>query len=581
MSAHRTPGKNGILGLSFLGRDSSACLLVDGRIQAASQEERFTGLKGEPGFPLRAARFCLESLPPGRGIGRVVVACGEARKSRAAVRCSGIFRTPGSGPETVEFVEPHLCQIGASFFASSFRNAAFLYSDDLRGGAGGTVLAAAAGYAEAGTGKNRIEIVASRSWPHSPAFLSFVFSRYLGFGGTGGEYQLMGLAAYGRPSHKDKIRRLFGLSSDGMIDLDLSFFNPAEAVPYSGKFTALFGPARPGGSRFRISREGSRDGLADRKDRYHADLAASLQSVLSETTVAMVSALRGRGVKNLCLCGESGLNCVTNTAVVERIEKYGFGDVFIQPAAGPAGAAMGAALYGRDAGLEGRKSRKGPGAKIFRDAFLGKGWSTEEIGRAIGKSGYPFRKYGHRELVRRTCLELSRGRVAGWFQGRFEWGPRALGHRSILADPRNPEMKEIVNTKVKFRDQFRPFAPSLTRESVKEYFEDSRCLKTRLPGFMLCVLTARRSKRKIIPAVVHADGTSRIHSVDKRTDPLFHGLLAGFAKLTGVPVLLDTSFNLKSRPIVSSPEEALGMFGKSGLDFLVMDRFIVRKDGHG
>jgi carbamoyltransferase len=389
----------------------------------------------------------------------------------------------------------------------------------------------------------------------------------------------MGMAAYGRPVHVDKVRRLVRLSEDGSFELDLSYFSyPHHPTRmHSRRFLALFGEPRDPGSRFAVpgadpaGDPNPPSGSELERSQYYADIAASVQAVTEEIVLRMARHLaRSTGLTRLCYAGGVALNSVANHRLLKETP---FREVYIQPAAGDAGGALGAALYAHHAVL-GR-----PREFVMDHAFWGQEHGAGETADFLRSTGVAFQtpKDEHDLTDRVTDLVLG-GRVVGWLQGKFEWGPRALGHRSILADPRRADMKNRVNLKVKYREPFRPFAPAVTEENVGEYFD--------LPGgravlpnrFMLMVCPVRPEKHSVIPAVTHADGTGRLQVVDAGTNPAFHRLLKRVGQASGVPVLMNTSFNLRGEPIVNSPREAFRTFQASGLDALVLGPHLVIKE---
>jgi carbamoyltransferase len=349
-------------------------------------------------------------------------------------------------------------------------------------------------------------------------------------------------------------------------------YHYSDSKTFNGNFEHLFGPPRdPDDDFVTLLTHPGVDPSAEvvRRSQYYADVAASIQVVLEDVMLAMARDLHARtGLRNLCMAGGVALNSVANGRILRETP---FEALYVQPAAGDAGGALGAALYVWHAMLQ------KPRAFVLEHCFWGEAYPEERILQCLRESGLTFEEYDDGGLLDRMAGELDRGKVIGWFQGRFEWGPRALGNRSILADPRRQEMKDIVNTKVKFREPFRPFAPVVLAERVGEYFEGKALDQSYPAQFMLLVTPVRQEKRAIIPAVTHADGSGRLQVIRQDINPRYYGLIERFGRVTGVPVLLNTSFNLRGEPIVASPLDAVRTFMASGIDLLVLDRFMVSK----
>ena len=395
-------------------------------------------------------------------------------------------------------------------------------------------------------------------FPHSLGLLYSAFTAWLGFEVNEGEYKVMGLAAYGRPRYVDQVHKVVQVDRDGGLHLDMSYFSFHQSVrhTYSPKFVALFGPPR--------------DPRQERIEQYYADVAASIQQVCEETVLAMARHLHDRtGLPNLCLAGGVALNSVANG----RIAREGhFERVFIQPAAGDSGGALGAALWAQHA-VFGQ-----PRSFVMDHAYWGQAYSPGEIRAALDAAGVTYRDLGSVEAVQAAVVErLVQGQVLGWFHGRFEYGPRALGARSIIADPRRAAIKDRVNRQIKLREPFRPFAPSVSLPAAGRYFDLAQPETAYPARFMLYVVDVLESQRVHLPAITHVDGTTRPQTVDAAVSPRYAGLIERFAATTGLPVLLNTSFNLRGEPIVNTPADALATFERSGLDALVLGDFLVTR----
>jgi carbamoyltransferase len=592
-----------ILGLSFFYHDSAACLLVDGAPVAMAEEERFSRRKHDAGWPELAVRFVLEEgkieakdldwavfyEKPFLKLDRLIKTALEAWPLGPAAWAAGIrleFEKKlwirqivadklGIPPEKVLFSGHHLSHAASAYFPSPFERAAILTVDGV-GEWATTTLASGEG--------NRIEVLKELRFPHSLGLLYSAFTAFLGFEVNEGEYKVMGMAPYGTPKHADKVRRLLRAREDGSFELDMSYFrfDRSTAGTFTGKFVDLFGEPRDPASKFFTRTTGwpsyfgprppekEYGRLAERQE-YYADVAASLQEVLEERLIALArEAHRLTGAETLCLSGGVALNSVANAKLVSRTP---FRRLFIQPAAGDAGGAHGAALAVHHLGLGGDRRHR------FEHAAWGKAFSEAEVAAALEAAGVRSERPDDDRLLPLVARELADGKVVGWHSGRFEWGPRALGSRSILADPRRADMKDVVNVKIKFREPYRPFAPSVLAEQAREWFalpEEGENLPAR---YMLYVVPVRPERRARIPAVTHVDGSARPQLVLKGHAPRYHALIEEFRKLTGVPMLLNTSFNLKGEPIVASPLDALKTFARSGMDLLVLgDRLVRRAD---
>jgi len=566
-----------ILGLSNM-RDASAALVEDGRIIAAAEEERFVRIKHVTALPIHAIRYCLREAGVGPealdGIAvpwkywvvgrRSLLALGSMLRSPQLLRVKGkrsVERlrqewtelaclsgklTQALGPLGAKptYLEHHLCHAASSFLVSPFERAAILVID----GASESHTALFA----VGEGRH-IRTLKRIPLPHSLGQFYAAMTSFLGFRPDYDEYIVMGLAAYGRPVYADLLREhILRLRPEGSFSLNtrLLDFHLARVGIFPPVLQQLLGPNR------------RRD---DDITQRHRDLAASAQMILEETVLHMARHLRSlTDTDNLCLAGGVTYNCVANSRLSRE---SGFKHLYIQPAAGDAGTALGAALA-----LSSRLQPNRP--RVFmQHAYLGPQFSEEECGEALNRAGLKGDALPDALLCDRVATELSRGRIVFWFQGRMEWGPRALGHRSLLADPRREDMRELINAKVKLREPFRPFAPAVLEERAADFFDWS------IPSpFMLFTVPVLPQAKGLIPAVTHVDGTARIQTVDRESNPLFRKLLEAFDQETGVPILLNTSFNV-NEPIVCTPEEAIRCFMRTEVDWLVLGNLLVRRPG--
>ena len=591
-----------ILGISCYYHDAAACLLKDGGVIAAAEEERFSRIKHDASFPIRAITFCLATAHiTGGDLDYVVFNEKPFLKFERIVKTilatypfsEGIFQEAminwmgdklwikslieeklGIARHKILFCEHHLSHAAAAFFCSPFRKAAILTCNGVGEWATSTLGLGEAAWDE--NGKNEIQLWEEIRFPHSLGLLYSVFTAFLGFEVNEGEYKVMGMAAFGKPKFVDKIYEVIRVNDDGSFRLRMEYFSfhYHTQQSFNRRFKELFGQPRNPQSRFVTSQTSLYDDNRPpaekeiRINQYYADIAASIQKVTEEILVKMAHYLyRKTGLKKLSLGGGVALNCVANTRLLQETP---FEEIFIQPSAGDGGAAMGAALYVWHSFLKNRRTF------ILNHAYWGKEYSHEEIKNFLEENhlSYQYILQEDRLLDLVVDAQVS-GEVVGWFQGRFEWGPRALGNRSILADPRQEKMKDIVNIKIKFREPFRPFAPSVLSEKVDEYFDLGKARQQYPLRFMLYTVPVR--KKDAIPAVTHVDGTSRLQVVDPETNPLFYKLLERFYQRSGVPVLLNTSFNLKGEPIVESPKDAFHTFSKSEMDLLVLKNFVLSK----
>jgi len=558
-------------------RDAAAAIVANGRIIAAAEEERFVRIKHVTGLPVSAIRYCLKTAGVQlRDLDAVAVPWKYWQVGRrGALALGAMMRSPqlfwvkgrrsaerlgqewkelaflGSylhrkidgtrGPQPV-FLDHHLCHAASSFLVSPFDRAAVLVVDGASE-AHTTMLARA--------DRDGIEIVKRIALPHSLGQFYAAMTAYLGFRPDHDEYVVMGLAAYGEPRFARAIRQqILPLVSNGEFRLNTSLldFHLARLRIFSPALLALLGPNRA-----------PEDEITQR----HRDIAASVQLVLEETLLHLAHVLRhATGLDRLCLAGGVAYNCVANGRL--RRES-GFRAIYVPPAAGDSGAALGAALW-----LNSRRGSLRERVEMT-SASWGPEFSDKECHTALERAGLSKERLPDEQLCERVANELARGRLVGWFQGRMEWGPRALGNRSLLADPRREDMRALINAKVKLREPFRPFAPSVLEERAAEFFE--------LPApspFMLFTAPVKASAKGIIPAVVHVDGSARVQTVDSQSNPRYRRLIEAFDRLTGVPVLLNTSFNVHE-PIVCTPDEAVDCFLRTEVDWLVLGNYLASR----
>ena len=591
-----------ILGISAFYHDSSAAIIVDGNIIAAAQEERFSRKKHDPRYPYNAVKYVLEEANLNLSdIDHIVFFEKPFLKFERLLETYMAFAPKGfksfslsmpiwlreklfqkkflseklkehdknfNDVSKIKFSEHHYSHAASAFFPSPFEEAIILTLDGVGEWATTTVAVGK---------KNKLEIVKEIHFPHSLGLLYSAFTYYTGFKVNSGEYKLMGLAPYGKPIFKDKILdKLLDLKGDGSFKLDMSYFNYATGLTMTNnKFSKLFGhPVR--------------DSKKDLLTQFHMDIAASIQSVTEEIVLRITKNLFSKyKIKNLCLAGGVALNCVANGKILK--EKI-FNDIWIQPAAGDAGGSLGAALayWHHELGKPREKFKD-----QMKGSYLGPKFNDDQIEKILKSLNSKYKKYSRNEIISLTAKELSDEKTVGWFQGRMEFGPRALGGRSILADPRSEKMQKELNLKIKFRESFRPFAPSVLREDVNEWFE----LENDSP-YMLLVAEVKKGiqikmkfedknlfgidqlnvKRSSIPAITHVDYSARIQTVHKETNPRYYDLLKEFKKNTNCPVLVNTSFNVRGEPIVCSIEDAFNCFMGTNLDILVIEDFILFKD---
>lgn len=590
-----------VLGISAFYHDSAAAIIEDGRIVAAAQEERFTRIKHDSSFPAHAVAFCLSAsgvrlrdvdyvafyekpLPKFERLIETYLAFAPAGfpsfrtampvwikqklfQKNLLLKKLRLIDAAWSGP--LLFTEHHQSHAASAFFASPFASAAVLTMDGV-----GEWPTTSFGIGEG----NELKLTREIHFPHSLGLLYSAFTYYTGFKVNSGEYKLMGLAPYGRPVYAKQITdHLVDIKPDGSFHLNLEYFNYCVGLTMTnGAFDKLFGgPARK---------------PAERIEQRHMDLAASIQAVLEDAVLRMTRSLAAEsGMENLCLAGGVALNCVANGKVLRDGK---FRRMWIQPASGDAGGAVGAALAVHYIHL--RQPRTADGIKdAMQGAYLGPAFPDSEIEGALEAAGARFVRLSDRELIEQCACELSQGHALGWFQGRMEFGPRALGARSILGDARSPSMQRTLNLKVKFRESFRPFAPAVTREAVSDWFEldrespymllvadvkKERCIPMDEAAQQLFGIDKLNVPRSDIPAVTHVDYSARVQTVTAETNPRFHALLKTFESLTGCPVLVNTSFNVRGEPIVCTPRDAFRCFMGTEIEALAVGNYLLRKE---
>jgi carbamoyltransferase len=589
-----------ILGISAFYHDSAAALLKDGDLVAAAQEERFSRIKFDHRFPERSVEYCLrEAKITAADLDYVVFYEKPILKFERILRTNlqtfprswRVFREsmlawmgeklwtktqlqkfmPDVPEEKLLFVEHHLSHAASAIFCSPYKDAAVLTLDGV-----GEWTTTGMGHAVADweTGdNNRIDLTSELRFPHSLGLLYSAFTAWLGFKVNSGEYKVMGMAPYGDPKYVDRVAKVARLFADGsfLLDMDYFSFHYSDSRTYSPKFVELFGPAREPEAEFYTDRTENVAGreAGARENQYYADVAASVQRWTEDAILAMANHLhKTTGSKNLVLAGGVALNSVANGRLMRESP---FENIYIQPNAGDAGGSLGAALYAYHVML--KKPRK----FVMEHSYYGESFTPSDNAAAIKAAGYTSSTIDDVNAMAAKAVEVMLdGKVIAVSQGRFEWGPRALGNRSIMADPRRAEMQEVVNTKIKFRESFRPFAPVVTEERAGEFFELGRASGQYPQRFMLMVAPIPEAKWATLPAVCHM-GTGRLQTVRREWNPLYYEIIKQFGDATGVPVLMNTSFNLRGEPLVTTPAESLRTFTTSDLDMLILDNFVVRK----
>ncbi|MCW2240992.1 carbamoyltransferase family protein [Azospirillum canadense] len=589
-----------VLGVSYGFHDAAAAIISDGQVVAAAQQERFSRVKNDAGFPAEAIDFCLSSAGITADALSLVAYYEEPLVKFDRIVQASINNFPASSQYLDEAVTrwiqggrfqvrerlakhlsipldrimttPHHASHAASaFFPSPFDQAAVVTLDGV-----GEYETASISW---GSG-TRLERKRSIDLPHSIGLFYSAFTAFLGFTVNEGEYKVMGMAAFGRPIWKDKLLELFTFHPDGRFSLDQDWFEFAvpEKHPYRNGLVQTFGSPRVPGAPFSVSLnhmpssvpEVAQPELLEQSQRY-ADLAASVQAVTEEVIRHVVtSAVREMGTDRVCMAGGVALNSLANG----RLLRDDGLSLYVQPAAGDAGGSLGAAAY------HWHHTLNGPRMSSVNTAALGPRYGRHAVDHALARSGFDILLATEDDdLFLNNVAELiAAGHVVGWFDGRSEWGPRSLGQRSILADPRRSDMQRIVNEKVKFREPFRPFAPAIHGDRVAEFFEFPGSVdQSRPENFMLAVHPVRREWASRLPAITHVDGTARVQIVHHRHSPRFYSLLSAVERRTGVPILLNTSFNLNGEPIVESPADAVKTFATSGLDYLCIENRILSK----
>jgi carbamoyltransferase len=576
-----------ILGINAYHANASAAILRDGNLVAAAEEERFNRVKYAAGLPAAAIRYCLDAagirleqvdhiaIPrnPWARLGRKLLYAARLPRfalGRAAVmrRFSGMREELAAAFEAdparlrarFHRVEHHRAHLASTFFLSPFERAAALSADGL-GDFASTLWGTGAGH--------QIEFQGAIAFPHSLGMYYTAITQYLGFWKFGDEYKVMGLAAYGEPAYREEFRRIVHAAAGIGFRLGLEYFihqrtgpdmtwQDATQTPVLGRLFSDYLERRLGPTR----------AANEPLDERHRNVAATQQAILEDVLFSMLNALHRRtGQKALCLAGGVAFNCVANGKIFSRTP---FERVYVQPAAGDAGLALGAAYYVHHQIL------RQPRSFVMNHAYWGPEFSREELRRALDRSAitpseFCIRELAEEPLAREVARRLMDGKIVGWFEGRMEWGPRALGNRSILTDPRRPEMKDILNRRIKHREPFRPFAPSILEEAMGDYFDGPQ------PSpFMLLAYPVRPEKKALIPAPTHVDGTARLQTVSRTANPRYWLLLSEFGKLSGVPAVLNTSFN-ENEPIVCRPEEAIDCFLRTRMDVLVLGDYLIEK----
>jgi carbamoyltransferase len=577
-----------ILGLNAYHGDSAACLIRDGELVAASEEERFRRIKHWAGLPIQSIDYCLaegglslgdvEHIAINRKPGvnnwrRLAFVLTHRPDPRLMIQKIRNIRRASSAHEALErvygislkaqihHVEHHLAHLASAFLVSRFDEAACISIDGF-GDFASTAM---------GLGRGRSVTIDERVYfPHSLGIFYSALTQFIGFPHYGDEYKVMGLAPYGKPKYLAQMRQIVRVQPDGTFRLALKYFRhhtanvsyswnncaPEVGTLYTERLIELLGPARKS---------------SEPLEQKHKDIASSVQAMYEEAFFALLQALHARFPSpNLALSGGCAMNSVANGKVYLRTP---FKKMYLPAAAGDAGGAIGGASYVLSMIADGKPRLS------LDSAYSGPAFSDEEIGKLIETkkqqitdAGCAIRRIDNeKELCRRTATAITEGKVVGWFQGRMEWGPRALGNRSILCDPRRADMKDILNARIKRRESFRPFAPSILREAVSEWFEQDDDVP-----FMMQVFQIRPEKRSLVPAVCHVDGSGRLQTVHADTNPLYHQLISEFSRLTSIPMVLNTSFN-ENEPVVCRPEEALDCFLRTKMDVLVLGNFFIER----
>ena len=564
------------LGISCYYHDSAAAVLKDGNVIAAVEEERFSRIKFDDGFPKRSINWCLkeaginaESIDSVAFYDKPVLKFERLLDNYIAVAPRGLFSFLDVIPKWIHkrlwvkneinkhlngfkgeiiFPEHHMSHAAHTFFTSPFDEAAILTVDGVGEWSTTTF----------GTGKDTsINLINDIRWPHSVGLFYSAFTYFLGFKVNEGEYKLMGLSSYGKPKYYDMIlNEIIDVKNDGSIHLNMKYFAfTYDKYMTNQNFSDLFGiPPRK---------------HDEKVEQIHYDIGASAQLVLEDILLKMVNHVHSKTkMKNLCLGGGVALNGVANY----RILKEGpFENLHIPPSPGDAGSAVGSAQYLYYCHAKNKRIIQKSTEQIKNNIYVGPEYSNDEIKKFLDKNKISYEFLEREKLLKNTAKLISDGKIVGWYQGKMEWGPRALGNRSILADPRDEKMKDVLNEKIKHRESFRPFAPSILEEYVSEYFDIDK------PSpYMLLVANIKKPDK--IPAVTHVDGTGRLQSVSKQVNPLYYDLINEFYKITSVPVIINTSMNVMGEPIVNTPEQAYNMILKTDMDYIALGNYLVSRN---
>ncbi len=559
-----------VLGINCYYHDAAACLIKDGNLIAAAEEERFTREKHTKKFPVNAINFCLKQagitindvdhigysynpwirvkyaipyiiklLP--KSLNLMISDVVNSEKNSLSIK-NQIMKIYNIKEPKFQFhyLQHHLTHAASTFFVSEFKDSAILCVD-----ACGEVFTTWYGYGQ----DNQLECIKQIKLPHSLGFVYSAVTEFVGFK-VNDEWKMMGLAPYGQPNYYNEFADIIKDKPNGEFRIDTRYFDfqYAKNPWYSKKFVELFGQPR------------IEDSPIEKK---YEDISSSIQKRFEEIIINMANFLyQETGSKNLCLAGGCALNSVANGKILDETD---FKNIYIQPAANDAGTSLGSSY------LIYHQYLKQPRAYIMNHTYTGPSFTNEEIEQALIDNDLYYKDY--KEIEKISASLIARGKILGWFQGKMEFGPRALGNRSILADPRRPEMKDLINSKVKYRESFRPFAPSILEEDTGIYFEN-----TYPSPFMLLVYKVKEDKRETIPAVTHVDNTGRLQTVSKKVNPIYWNLINEFKKLTGISVILNTSFNIKGEPIVCTPQDAINTFLKTGIDYLAIGNFLTKHE---
>ena len=568
-----------ILGISCYYHDSAAALIKDGKVVAAAEEERFTREKHDTSFPINAINYCLESqgitakdlsyiafyekpiLKFERVLSQHLENFPKSLKtflSSTPAWMSQKLRVYKNIHKELEydgdimFVQHHMAHAASCFLPSPFKEAAIVTVDGVGEWTTTTY----------GIGKgNSIKLLKEIKFPHSIGLLYSTITAYLGFKVNNSEYKVMGLSSYGNkdknnnPYYK-KLKKVIDLKEDGSFHLNMEYFtfDYKDRMP-SKKLCSLLGAG--------VRKQS--EPITQR----HKDIAAALQIITEEALIKILNHVyKETGMENLVLSGGVGLNSVANG---KMLSKTPFKNLWIQPAAGDDGTSMGAALYTYNVILDNKKRHE------LENAFLGPGFSSSEVKNFLDKNNIQYSKFKNEEaIVKKTAKLINDNKVVAWFQGRMEWGPRALGSRSILANPKNPKAQQLLNAKVKHRESFRPFAPVVCEDDAEKYFECDKPIPAPT-DFMLMVYPIKKKWHKKLPSVTHVDGSGRLQTIRRKQNPLYYDLIKEFGKLSDIPILINTSFNIRGEPIVCKPKEAYRCMMGTGIDYLVMDKFLIKR----